>query len=153
MVALRVASVTWSTPIAIYCPSGRARRFNELHARIPGISKKVLVQILRHLERDGSVQCTVYPAVPPRTEYRLTVLESRVHEPIAMLCRWITEHEAELEEIEARRRPSDGDQRSLGGGWRTRPMIGWEAVRETDRCGCGGRCILSRQSPLRCCDR
>lgn len=98
------------TPVVLYCLSGRVSRFNELHARIPGISKKVLVQALRRLERDGLVHRTVFPVVPPRTEYRLTGLGDRIHEPIAMLCRWAAEHEAEIAEIEARRRaPVDGD--------------------------------------------
>jgi len=99
------------TPVVIYCLSGRARRFNELHARIPGISKKVLVQVLRRLERDGLVQRTVYPVVPPRTEYRLTPLGERIHEPIAMLCRWAVEHEAEIAAIETRRRTPSGEDR------------------------------------------
>ena len=91
------------TPIVMYCISGRTRRFNELHVNIPGISKKMLVQVLRRLEHDGLVQRTVYPVVPPRTEYRLTPLGERIHEPIAMLCQWAIDHEAELLEIEARR--------------------------------------------------
>jgi DNA-binding HxlR family transcriptional regulator len=94
------------TPIVMYCISGRTRRFNELHANIPGVSKKMLVQVLRRLEHDGLVHRTIYPVVPPRTEYRLTPLGERIHEPIAMLCQWAIDHEAELLEIEARRNVS-----------------------------------------------
>jgi DNA-binding HxlR family transcriptional regulator len=37
-----------------------------------GVSQKMLIQQLRDLERDGIVQRTVYPQVPPKVEYRLT---------------------------------------------------------------------------------
>jgi DNA-binding HxlR family transcriptional regulator len=45
----------------LYCISLReARRFNELQRQIPDISKKMLIQTLRNLERDGLVERTVY---------------------------------------------------------------------------------------------
>jgi HxlR-like helix-turn-helix len=57
----------------LYCISLReVRRFNELQRQIPDISKKMLIQTLRNLERDGLVERTVYQQVPPKTEYRLT---------------------------------------------------------------------------------
>lgn len=37
-----------------------------------GISAKVLTQNLRDLEKDGIIQRTVYPEVPPKVEYQLT---------------------------------------------------------------------------------
>lgn len=91
------------TPVVLYCLASRVRRFNELHASIPGISKKMLVQVLRSLERDGLVQRTVYPVAPPHTDYRLTPLGQRVHEPIALVCSWAVEHETILATIEANR--------------------------------------------------
>src|SRR5271155_4287330 len=59
-------------PIVLYCLSGGVRRFNELQRQIRPISKKVLMQVLRSLEKDGLVERTVYPGVPPKTEHRLT---------------------------------------------------------------------------------
>jgi DNA-binding HxlR family transcriptional regulator len=59
------------TPVVLYCISLReVRRFNELQRHIPDISKKMLIQTLRNLERDGLVERTVYQQVPPKTEYR-----------------------------------------------------------------------------------
>ena len=71
----------WTT-VVLYCLSlSEVRRFNELQRRIPDISKKMLIQTLRHLERDGLVERTAYPEVPPRTDYRLTSEGDRLREP------------------------------------------------------------------------
>ncbi|HEX8521758.1 MAG TPA: helix-turn-helix domain-containing protein [Tepidisphaeraceae bacterium] len=92
------------TPVVIYCLSRGTRRFGQLHARIPDISKKMLTQVLRALERDGLVRRKVYPVVPPKTEYTLTSLGQRLHEPIAALCKWAIDHPDDLRAIEARRK-------------------------------------------------
>jgi len=91
------------TPIVLYCLAGGTRRFGEMQRRIPGLSKKMLIQVLRKLERDGLVHRKVFRVVPPKTEYRLTDLGRRLHEPIALLCRWSADHVDLLEEIERRR--------------------------------------------------
>ena len=96
------------TPVVIYCLSGGTRRFGELHNRIPDISKKMLTQVLRRLERDGLVRRKVYPVVPPKTEYTLTPLGQRIHEPIASLCRWAIDHPEDLRAIEVRRGRAEG---------------------------------------------
>jgi DNA-binding HxlR family transcriptional regulator len=95
------------TPVVIYCLSGGTKRFGELHARIPDISKKMLTQVLRGLERDGLARRKVYPVVPPKTEYALTPLGQRLHEPIAALCRWAIDHPEDLRAIEVRRRRAE----------------------------------------------
>jgi DNA-binding HxlR family transcriptional regulator len=96
------------TPVVIHCLSGGTKRFGELHARIPDISKKMLTQVLRRLERDGLARREVYAVVPPKTEYTLTPLGRRLHEPIAALCRWAIDHPEDLRAIEARRRRAKG---------------------------------------------
>jgi DNA-binding HxlR family transcriptional regulator len=76
------------TPIVLYCLSTGIRRFGELQRRIPDISKKMLIQVLRQLEADGLVNRKVYQQVPPKTEYKLTSAGQRIHEPIAAMCEW-----------------------------------------------------------------
>jgi DNA-binding HxlR family transcriptional regulator len=44
----------------------------ELRGAMPGVSQKMLIQQLRELERDGIVERTIYPQVPPKVEYSLT---------------------------------------------------------------------------------
>ncbi len=56
----------------------RKLRFGELERRLPHVSRKVLVEQLRDLERDGLLTSHVFPEVPPRVEYALTELGFRV---------------------------------------------------------------------------
>jgi DNA-binding HxlR family transcriptional regulator len=85
---LAIVGDKWTT-VVLYCLSIREhRRFNELHKQIPDISKKMLIQTLRNLERDGLLERTVYQQVPPKTEYRLTEAGHKLREPIVWLCQW-----------------------------------------------------------------
>jgi DNA-binding HxlR family transcriptional regulator len=90
------------TPIVLYCLSGGVRRFNEMQRQIPDISKKMLIQVLRELEGSGLVKREVYAVVPPKTEYRLTETGKRLHEPVALLCRWALANTTLLDKIERR---------------------------------------------------
>lgn len=96
------------TPIVIYCLAGGTRRFGEMQRRIPGLSKKMLIQVLRNLERDGLVDRKVFQVVPPKTEYKLTDLGRRLHEPISLLCHWAADHLDELDEIDRNRSGTGG---------------------------------------------
>lgn len=63
----------WTTQIVRDLLPGK-KRYSELLAGLPGISPKVLGERLRMLEAQGLLTKTVYPEVPPRTEYELTRL-------------------------------------------------------------------------------
>src|SRR5260370_21239001 len=89
--------------IVLYCLSGGVRRFHELQHRIPDISKKMLIQVIRKLEADGLVNRKVYPVVPPKTEYTLPLTGERLHEPVALLCRWAAANTDLLAKIDSRR--------------------------------------------------
>ncbi|WP_343692612.1 helix-turn-helix domain-containing protein [Chitinophaga sp.] len=58
--------------IILYVLSKNTRRFGEIQARVPAISKKVLTQQLRELEADGLISRKEYKELPPRVEYALT---------------------------------------------------------------------------------
>jgi len=62
----------WKLLILSHLYEAGVLRFSELERAIPQASQKMLTQHLRHLERDGLVQRTVYPEVPPRVDYKLT---------------------------------------------------------------------------------
>ena len=91
------------TPIVLYCLSTGLRRFGELQRRIPDISKKMLIQVLRQLEADGLVNRKVYQQVPPKTEYKLTSAGQRIHEPIAAMCEWAKKNDDVIAAVVAKR--------------------------------------------------
>jgi DNA-binding HxlR family transcriptional regulator len=76
---------------------GERLRFTELQQRIPGISQRMLTLTLRHLERDGLVERTVFAEVPPRVEYALTTMGRTLIEPAVALAKWAIEHNPDIE--------------------------------------------------------
>ena len=75
-------------------------RFTQVGRRVPGISQKMLTQTLRQMERDGLVQRTVHPIIPPRVDYKLTDLGFSLGEAFCGVWTWA---EGNLERIEAAR--------------------------------------------------
>lgn len=76
----------WKTLILYQLTFG-TKRFGEIAVRIPTISRKVLTEQLKLLEKDGLVKRKQYKEIPPRVEYSLTDLGeslSPVMEEIAM---------------------------------------------------------------------
>lgn len=85
----------WSLLVIALLGRG-TRRFSELRREIDEISQRMLTLTLRHLERDGLVERTVYPVVPPRVEYRLTPLGATLLDTIQALVAWTTAHREEV---------------------------------------------------------
>ena len=68
----------------------RPFRFSELRRAIPGISEKVLTDNLRAMEKDGIITRTVFPEVPPRTEYALSERGNTMRPIIESMATWGT---------------------------------------------------------------
>ncbi len=85
----------WSILIiyTLYKSEEKALRFNELQRKIPDISKKMLSSTLRTLEDDGYVTRTVYPEVPPKVEYTLTLRAKSLLPHINALIAWAAENQ------------------------------------------------------------
>ena len=98
----------WTSTVLFVISDG-VKRYSELQRQIPDVTKKMLTQTLRTLERDGLVARTVYPVVPPKTEYRLTPLGLRFLDPIAALAEWAKSHQKDLKPIFVRRNGQRGD--------------------------------------------
>jgi DNA-binding HxlR family transcriptional regulator len=81
----------WTALVIHALVDGRQRN-SQLLRRIGGISQKMLTQTLRDLERDGFVERTVHPVVPPHVEYRLTPLGQSLTAPLEAICRWAERH-------------------------------------------------------------
>lgn len=77
----------WTTLIVIVLAQ-RAHRFSEIRRAIPDISKRMLTQTLRDLERDGLIARRVFPTKPPSVDYRLTDLGESLLEPLTTLIAW-----------------------------------------------------------------
>src|SRR5438105_15678626 len=90
------------TALIIQTLARRTKRYAALQREIGDISQKMLTQTLRSLERDGLVQRTVHPVVPPKVEYSLTRLGRTLIEPLHALCRWSEKHLAKLQANRAR---------------------------------------------------
>ena len=63
-------------------------RFNELQKLVPAATPKMLTQQLRELENDRLVVRTVYPVVPPKTEYSLSEFGKSMIPILDSMCAW-----------------------------------------------------------------
>jgi DNA-binding HxlR family transcriptional regulator len=68
------------------------------------VSKKVMTDTLRALERDGLVARRIYAEVPVRVEYSLTPLGWTMTEPLIALSEWGDLHSTEVTEARAQYR-------------------------------------------------
>lgn len=66
----------------------KTRRFNELQRLMPSISRGVLTQQLRELERDGLINRKVYGQVPPKVEYSLTEIGVSFIPVMSQIMEW-----------------------------------------------------------------
>lgn len=71
-------------------------RFSELRKAIPDISQKMLTSTLRNLEADGFLLRTVYPEVPPRTEYSLTARAHSFMDACRPMVQWAVDNFAAI---------------------------------------------------------
>ncbi|OLF19490.1 winged helix-turn-helix transcriptional regulator [Actinophytocola xanthii] len=81
----------WSIGILMETAHGPVR-FTGLERAMPGISRRMLTLTLRNLERDGLLERTVHPTVPPRVEYTATEMARELYEHLAGLTQWADRH-------------------------------------------------------------
>ena len=67
-------------------------RYGELRKSLPKVTHKMLTQQLRELESDEIIIRKVYPEVPPKVEYSLTLLGKSVIPVIDLLNEWGEEY-------------------------------------------------------------
>ena len=92
------------TPIVLYILGQGTKRYGELRRHLPDVSKKMLTQTLRAMERDGLLRRKVYAEVPPRVDYDLTPLGRVFLEPVTALCARAQAHQGDLEAAHAKRK-------------------------------------------------
>ncbi|GKY90191.1 winged helix-turn-helix transcriptional regulator [Sinisalibacter aestuarii] len=77
----------WTVLVLIELDAG-PRRFSALARALPDISKRMLTQTLRELQRDGIISRQVFDTKPPSVEYALTALGQSLTEPLFGLVTW-----------------------------------------------------------------
>jgi DNA-binding HxlR family transcriptional regulator len=92
---------TWSVLVVVELSSG-VRRFGELQRAIDGISQRMLTLTLRRLERDGLVERTVYPVVPPQVTYALTESGASLTHLVRALADWSIQQRPAIAEARQR---------------------------------------------------
>ncbi len=91
----------WTT-LVLLALEGGPKRFNALLRMLPDISRRMLTQSLRDLERGGFIERTVFPTKPPAVQYALTPMGHSVMGPIQTLIVWAKTHEDALTDARAR---------------------------------------------------
>ena len=83
--AAEIVGHKWTTLIVRDLLSGK-KRYSEPHRSISGISPRMLAARLKELENVGVVTRTVFPTIPPTTEYELTRLGRKLEKLIHALA-------------------------------------------------------------------
>ena len=78
----------WSLLILKNFCTNEVIRFNEFKKLLPGISSTVLADRLLELEREGLVSKKIYPEIPPKVEYSLTIRAKELGVILRELGKW-----------------------------------------------------------------
>jgi DNA-binding HxlR family transcriptional regulator len=74
--------------IILYLLMDHTRRFGEIAARMPSISRKVLSEQLKELEADGLITRREFKEIPPRVEYSLTGMGQSLRPILKDMATW-----------------------------------------------------------------
>lgn len=91
-ITIKTIGGKWKPIILHHLLSG-TKRFGELRKLTPDITQKMLTQQLRELESDGLVERKVYPEVPPKVEYRLSLYGTSLKQVLTALSDWGLVHQ------------------------------------------------------------
>ncbi|MGE7780231.1 winged helix-turn-helix transcriptional regulator [Peribacillus sp. NPDC097264] len=98
-IALDIIVGKWQPIILFHLINNEKLRFSEFQRAIPNISKKVLTNQLRELERHDIVHRKVYAEVPPRVEYSMTEYGMNLKTVLLSMHTWGLEHLQHLKEL------------------------------------------------------
>lgn len=82
----------WKSCILDELRSGDPLRPSEIHKRLPEAAPRVLDIQLKEMVEDGLVEKTIYPELPPRSEYRITDLGKTLLPIIDRMLQWGADH-------------------------------------------------------------
>ena len=87
---MNLIGTKWKPLILFHLLDG-ALRSGILQKKIPGISNKMFTQTVRELEKDGLITRKVFPVVPPKVEYKLSVRGKSLENILKNLDKWGSE--------------------------------------------------------------
>ncbi|MDE7381891.1 MAG: helix-turn-helix transcriptional regulator [Muribaculaceae bacterium] len=82
----------WKSCILDELRSDRPLRPSELHRRLPEAAPRVIDIQLKELVDDGLVEKTIFPELPPRSEYRISPLGMTLIPIIDAMLKWGEDH-------------------------------------------------------------
>ena len=91
----------WSTLLLLSLEAG-PRRFGALRRGVPRISKRMLTQTLRELERDGFISRHAFATKLPSVEYRLSALGESFLGPLRALILWVEAQHGQIRRARTR---------------------------------------------------
>ncbi|QLE64906.1 Transcriptional regulator HxlR family [Furfurilactobacillus rossiae] len=97
---LQIISGKWKSVILFHLIKNGTERFGDLQRQMKDCSHRMLALQLKELENDGVLVKTIYPVMPPKTEYRLTSFGETLVPVIIAMEKWgryynATHHEEE----------------------------------------------------------
>lgn len=82
----------WKSCILDELRDGKPQRPSEIHKRLPEAAARVLDIQLKEMVEDGLVAKTIFPELPPRSEYRITELGASLLPIIDSMLHWGEQH-------------------------------------------------------------
>lgn len=82
----------WKSCIIDELRDGTPLRPSDIHKRLPEAAPRVLDIQLKEMVGDGLVEKTIYPELPPRSEYKVTELGLSLLPIIDSMLKWGLEH-------------------------------------------------------------
>lgn len=82
----------WKSCILDELRSSEGMRLSEIHRRLPEAAPRVLDIQLKQMVEDGLVVKTIFPQLPPRSEYKITELGRSLLPIIDSMLHWGEEH-------------------------------------------------------------
>lgn len=89
---LSLIASKWKSCILDELREGKAMRPSAIHKCLPEAASRVLDIHLKEMVEDGLVTKTVYPELPPRSEYKITELGKSLLPIIDSMLKWGEEH-------------------------------------------------------------
>lgn len=78
----------WKSCILDELRDGTPLRPNEIHKRLPEAAPRVLDIQLKEMVADGLIEKTIYPELPPKSEYHISELGISLLPIIDMMLKW-----------------------------------------------------------------